>query len=274
MKRRQFLPPFLTLYIIYYIGLIRLTITTLASGSSGNCILVSHGDTHLLVDCGISCRRIKTALAGLGLSPDELTAILITHEHSDHISGLATLFKHHQIPVWCSKGTGRQLVYRIAFIGEVLHTFEPGEEFTLGGLTVTAFATLHDAADSVGYTFTDGVRRAAIVTDLGVETDVVTDAIAGCDFLLAEANHDPDLLREGPYPFYLKQRILGEHGHLSNAACAAMARRCGARTVVLAHLSAENNRPSLALETVRAGLDADICVEVAPRSETGRRYEV
>ena len=251
-----------------------MTITTLASGSSGNCILVSHGATHLLVDAGISCRRIKTALAQLDLTVGDLSAILITHEHSDHISGLTTLFKQFHLPVWCSEGTGRQLVYRIAFIGEVLNTFQPGEVLTIGSLTVTPFSTLHDAADSVGYTFWDGEHKAALVTDLGVVTSVVEQAVCGCDFLLVEANHDPDRLAQGPYPYYLKQRILGEHGHLSNAACAALAARCGAKTVVLAHLSAENNTPSLALEAVRCAVDEEVCVEVAPRCETGRRYIV
>lgn len=249
-------------------------ITTLASGSSGNCILVSHGATHLLVDAGISCRRIKAALAQLDLTPGDLTAILITHEHSDHISGLTTLFKQYHLPVWCSKGTGRQLIYRIAFLGEVLHTFQPGETLTFGALAVTPFSTLHDAADSVGYTFSDGEHKAAIVTDLGVVTSVVEQAVCGCDFLLAEANHDPDMLISGPYPYYLKQRILSEHGHLSNAACAKLVAACGAKTVVLAHLSAENNTPSLALDAVRSAVSGDVCVEVAPRSEMGRRYIV
>lgn len=251
-----------------------MTITTLASGSSGNCILVSHGTTHLLVDAGISCRRIKNALISLGLTPGDLTAILITHEHSDHISGLATLFKQYHLPVWCSRGTGRQLEYRIAFLSEVLHTFEPGTSFALGGLTVTAFATLHDAADPVGYTFTDGLRKAAIVTDLGLVTPVVEDSVRGSDLLVAEANHDPDLLMDGPYPYYLKQRILGRQGHLSNADCAALISRSGARSVILAHLSAENNRPDLALETVRAAVGPEVAVAVAPRSEPGRRYEI
>lgn len=251
-----------------------MTVTTLASGSSGNCILISHGDTHLLVDAGISCRRIKTALGALGLSCADLTAILITHEHSDHISGLATLFKQYHLPVWCSAGTGRQLVYRIAFLGEVLHTFRPGDVLTLGSLTVQAFPTSHDAAESVGYTFFDGAHKLALVTDLGIVTDVVEQAIHGCDLLLAEANHDPDMLMDGPYPYYLKQRILGRQGHLSNAACACLAAKSGAKTVILAHLSAENNSPSLALSAVRAAVGSDVCVEVAPRSETGRRYDV
>lgn len=251
-----------------------MTITTLASGSSGNCILVSHGDTHLLVDAGISCRRIKQALAQFGLSPADLTAVLITHEHSDHISGLTTLFKQYHLPVRCSRGTGRQLVYRIAFISEVLDTFDPGDIFSLGELTVLSFATLHDAADSVGYAFSDGTHKAAIVTDLGVVTSAVEQAVEGCSLLVAEANHDPDMVLNGPYPYFLKERILGEHGHLSNAACAELALRCGASTVVLAHLSAENNTPALALETVQNRLGHQVCVEVAPRSEAGRRYVV
>lgn len=251
-----------------------MVVTTLASGSSGNCILVSHGSTHLLVDAGISCRRIKNALAALGLTPGGLTAILITHEHSDHISGLATLFKQYHLDVWCSAGTGRQLAYRIAFLEEVLHTFAPGDSFSLGGLTVASFATSHDAADSVGYAFTDGARKAAIVTDLGVVTPVVEEGVRGADLLVAEANHDPGMLMDGPYPPYLKQRILGARGHLSNAACAELARCSGARTVVLAHLSAENNDPALALATVRTQLGPDVTVEVAPRGETGRRYEI
>lgn len=251
-----------------------MTITTLASGSSGNCILVSHGATHLLVDCGISCLRIKRALAALGLAPGDLAGILITHEHSDHISGLATLFKQFHLPVYCSRGTGRQLVYRIAFIGEVLHDFEPGDPFVLGGLTVTPFATSHDAADSVGYTFTDGVRKAAIVTDLGVVTSVVEQAIQGSDLMVVESNHDPDWVMDGPYPWPLKQRVLGPQGHLSNADCAALCKRIGARTVVLAHLSAENNSPSLALDTVRAVVGEGVTVEAAPRDTASRRYVV
>lgn len=251
-----------------------MNITTLASGSSGNCILVSHADTHLLVDCGISCRRIKTALAGLGLSPADLTGILITHEHSDHIGGLATLFKQYHLPVYCSVGTARQLAYRIAFVEEVLHPFEPGDCFALGQLTVGSFPTLHDAAAPVGYTFTDGVRKAAIVTDLGEVTPAVAEAVQGCHFLVAEANHDPDMVKSGPYPYYLKQRILGQRGHLSNAACAQLIRISGAACAVLAHLSAENNSPGVALNTVHAALGDRVSISVAPRSETGRRWEV
>ena len=251
-----------------------MTVTTLASGSSGNAILVSHGETHLLVDCGISCLRIKRALAALGLSAADLTGILITHEHSDHICGLETLFKQFHLPVYCSGGTARQLSYRIAFLDEVLTAFVPGQPFVLGEITVTPFATPHDAAESVGYTFAADGRKAAVVTDLGVVTSIVEDAVAGSHLMVAESNHDPDMVRSGPYPYYLKQRILGQQGHLSNADCAAFCKRVGAKTVILAHLSAENNRPSLALRTVREMLGEQVTVAVAPRCETGARYEV
>lgn len=251
-----------------------MTITTLASGSSGNCILVSHGETHLLVDCGISCLRIKRSLTQFGLTPADLSAILITHEHSDHISGLATLFKQYRLPVYCSRGTGRQLAYRIAFLEEVLVPVTPGEGFALGEIAVESFPTSHDAADSVGYVFTAEGRKAAIVTDLGVVTSLVERAVEGSHLLVVESNHDPDWVLDGPYPWPLKQRVLGPQGHLSNADCAAFCQRIGARTVVLAHLSAENNSPELALSTVRAALGTDVTVEAAPRSEAGRRYEV
>ena len=249
-------------------------ITTLASGSSGNAILVSHGATHLLVDCGISCLRIKRALAALGLSPADLTAILITHEHSDHVCGLETLFKQFHLPVYCSHGTARQLTYRIAFVEEVLHPFTPGDNFTFGEISASAFATPHDAAESVGYTFTADGRKAAIVTDLGFVTPVVEQAVCGSHLLVAESNHDPDWVRDGPYPFHLKQRVLGKQGHLSNADCAALCKRVGASTVILAHLSAENNSPTLALNTVREMLGEQVTVAVAPRSETGARWQV
>ena len=249
-------------------------ITTLASGSSGNCILVSEGDTHLLVDCGISCLRIKKALAELGLSPADLAGIFITHEHSDHICGLATLFKQFHLPVYATPGTARQLAYRIAFLEEVLRPVPAGESVVVGDITVVSFPTSHDAAESVGYTFTADGRKAAVVTDLGVVTSRVTEAIQGSHLLVAEANHDPDMLRTGPYPYYLKERILSNQGHLSNAACADLCVTCGAQRVILAHLSAENNSPSLARKTVQAAVGEHIPVTVAPRSETGTRYQV
>ena len=251
-----------------------LELCTLASGSSGNCLLATDGTTHLLLDVGISARRICKGLRELGVEPAELAGILITHEHSDHIAGLATLNKQLGLPVYASGGTARQLCYRIAFLEERIHTFCPGEHFEIGTLGVETFPTSHDAAEPTGYALTGGGRKAAVVTDLGYVTDAVLSGVRGADLLVAEANYDEEWLLSGPYPYYLKQRILGDHGHLSNQACAGLVARAQARTVVLAHLSAENNTPRLALEAVRAAAGAHVTVEVAPRDEVGRGYDV
>ena len=250
-----------------------LTLTTLASGSSGNCLLLSAGETHLLVDAGISCRRICRSLRDLGVDPSALSGVLVTHEHTDHIAGLATLTKQFRLPVYASPGTGRHLCYRIAALEDVLHTCAPGGAFTVGGLAVETFPTLHDAAEPMGYAVSDGSRKAAVVTE------AVLAGVAGADLLVVESNHDVDWVKSGPYPYSLKRRILGDHGHLSNEAGAALACtavRAGARTVILAHLSAENNTPArarnavaLALSAMGADPDRDLRLSVAPRAEPG-----
>ncbi len=261
-----------------------LEVCTLASGSSGNSLLVSDGRTHILIDAGISARRITTALQQLGIDAGELAGILITHEHADHIAGLNTLLKRFPVPVYASRGTGAQLCYRIAFLEERLHTFHPGESFEVGSLGIETFPTPHDAAESTCYAVTGAGRRAAVVTDLGQVTPAVERGIKGSHLLVVEANHDVDWLRAGPYPYPLKKRILSDQGHLSNEDGGALARRgveWGAHTVVLAHLSAENNSPARAHAAVRACLEAggvdvdrDVTLAVAPRSEIGRRYQV
>lgn len=261
-----------------------LTLTTLASGSSGNCLLVSDGTCHVLVDAGISCRRICRGLRELGVDPARLSGVLITHEHSDHISGLATLTKQFRLPVYASRGTARQLCYRIAVLDEVIRPFDAGAQFPVADLAVGSFPTSHDAADSVGYSLTDGKRKAAVATDLGVVTDVVYEGIRGANLVVLEANHDVEWLTSGPYPYFLKERILGERGHLSNEAgaqlaCAAAAGGAGA--LLLAHLSQENNTPARAYEVARGALERqgmsvgkDVLLEVAPRGEAGPRHVV
>lgn len=261
-----------------------LELCTLASGSSGNSLLVSDGRTHILVDAGISCRRITNSLKMLGVDPKELAGVLITHEHTDHMAGLATLTKQLRLPVYASRGTGRQLCYRIAFLEELFHPVTPGEGFSVGGIDVESFPTSHDAAESTGYALSAGGRKAAVVTDLGYVTPEVERGIRGADLLVCEANHDVEWLQAGPYPYYLKARILGDRGHLSNEAGAELAWTAvagGARTVVLAHLSHENNTPARAHEVVRgllerrgAAVGRDVSLEVAPRSEASRRYLV
>ena len=257
---------------------------TLASGSSGNCLLMTDGTTHLLVDAGISARRITKSLRALGVEPSDLSGILITHEHTDHIAGVATLTKQFSLPVYASHAAGRQLTYRIAFLEDCLHTFAPGDSFEVGSFGVESFATSHDTEQSVGYAVTRSNRTAAVATDLGQVTDLVRRGIEGAHLLVCEANHDVEMVRSGPYPYFLKERILGSRGHLCNEDGAVLARRAveeGAHTVVLAHLSAENNTPQRAHHAVKTHLEAtgvdtvhDVLLEVAPRSDSGRRYRI
>lgn len=250
-----------------------MTVTTLASGSSGNCTLISQDDTHILVDAGISCRRIVSSLRQLGIEPCDLSGVCVTHEHSDHICGLATLTKQFRLPVYATAGTGRQLCYRIAFLEELIHDFSPGAAFSLGGLTVETFPTLHDTVEPCGFALSNGSRKAAVVTDLGEVTPEVRQGVRGANLLVVESNHDVDHLKSGPYPYFLKQRILGDHGHLSNEDGAALARDtvdAGAHTVILAHLSSENNSPALALNAAEAVLAGrTVNLSVAPRGEMG-----
>ena len=254
-----------------------MTLHTLSSGSQGNCLLLSDGGTHILVDAGISTRRIKTGLARLGLSMDDLDGILITHEHTDHISGLATLIKHHTVPLYASPGTARQLAYRLAGVESLLRPQDPGTEFCIGSCRVTAFATSHDAAQSMDYRI-DGSGSVGILTDTGYVTDEAAQVLPGVSLLVLESNHDVEWLRSGPYPYSLKARILGDEGHLSNDAAAEFAARmarCGTRHIILAHLSLENNTPQRAWDTVQRRLntvEAEVLLEVAPRSEVSPPY--
>lgn len=254
---------------------------TLASGSSGNCILFSHKGAHLLVDAGLSCRRLVAALEGLGIDPRTLLGVCVTHEHSDHIAGLATLTKHFSMPVYTSPGTGRQLCYRIPGLEDLLCPLSPGAGGAVGPFALGSFPIPHDAAEPMGFTLSAGGRKAAVVTDLGYVTPRVLEGVLGAQAVVCESNHDVDQLRSGPYPFHLKARILSDRGHLSNEAGAALALQCaqaGARTVVLAHLSAQNNTPARALETARRVLSAggwgDVTLAVAPRSGPSPAYEV
>lgn len=254
-----------------------MTIHTLASGSEGNCLLLSDGDVHLLLDAGISTRRIKAGLLQLGLTMADVDGVLITHEHSDHVSGLQTMVKHHRIPIYTSPGTARQLAYRIAGIEPLLRPVEPGTVFSVGDCRVTVFRTSHDAAQSVDYRV-DGSTSVGFLTDTGFVTPEAESALAGVDTLVLESNHDVEWLRSGPYPYSLKARILGDEGHLSNDAAAEFAARMaryGTRCIVLAHLSRENNTPQRAWDTVQRRLntvEAEVLLEVAPRSEVSPPY--
>jgi len=259
-----------------------LTVTTIASGSSGNAALVSCGNTHILLDAGVSARRITTGMKTLGVDPGCLAAVLVTHEHLDHISGLAVLTKKLRVPLVSSGPTCRQLCYKVPFVEDLVQQQEPGTGVQIGSLWVESFPTPHDAAGSVGYSIAGDSGRMVLATDLGYVTEEVKRAAAGCDLLLCEANHDEDWVRSGPYPYYLKQRILGDRGHLCNEAgaeLAAFAVGTGTKAVVLAHLSSENNTPGKAyrvaerrLSAMGAEVDRDVDLAVAPRSELSATY--
>ena len=237
---------------------------TLASGSSGNCSLVCAGDTLLLIDAGISCRRIEQSLRALGRTLGDLTAVFITHEHADHVGGLATLSKKSAAPVYVTRGVSHILTCPVV-------AFTAGDTLKFTGCTVRSFSTSHDAVDPVGYRVDAADGSLGILTDTGFVTGAAREVLAGVDTLLLEANHDMETLQYGPYPYFLKRRILGDEGHLSNDAAAEFARlavQSGTRDILLAHLSKENNTPELAEYAVARTLQSaglSVRLGVAPR---------
>ena len=246
---------------------------TLASSSRGNCALVSQENYHILVDAGISMRRISTALQSLGLALQDLSAVLVTHAHNDHAAGLPMLAKYAALPVHCSAGTARELATLSPALAACLRPFEAGEAFNLGCFQVQSFPTPHDRAGSVGFSLACGAQRLSFVTDLGYITQTVLDCVAGSDLVVLESNHDVRMLEEGLYPPYLKRRILGNYGHLSNDACSQMAvalAQRGTKQIILSHLSRDNNSPELARRTTQQALTAAgqrIALSVAPKDE-------
>ena len=255
---------------------------TLASGSSGNSTLICSGGTSLLVDAGISCRKLTSRLALLGNSPSELNGIFITHTHSDQICGLKVLLKNRSIPVYASEITGAELLRKVETLDESqLHILRPEEPVGVGDITVLPFPTPHDAPGSMGFHFSADGRRFAIITDLGHVPPRISEIMDGVDAAVIEANHDPDWLVNGPYPFPLQQRILGSYGHLSNEVCGDLAVQLvqsGAKLLVLGHLSAENNSPERAYQVVSGALAAAGCREVrlcvAPRDDLSEAFYV
>ena len=258
-------------------------IQSFASGSSGNCTLVSGGDKYILVDAGISLRRIKSCLSLRGLELSDISAVLLTHEHTDHVCALAMLEKYTEIPFITSGGTARSLMAKGKLSGKNFEIIEAGETLDIEGLTVKSFNTSHDAAESFGYTFEYGCKKTAVVTDLGRVTEEVRSAVCGATAVLLEANHDVDMLRVGPYPWQLQQRILGPNGHLSNEDSGRFALELaqqGVQHILLAHLSKENNNPKVAYKTVadiliKGGVEpGSLKMNVAPADEMSCILEI
>ena len=224
-------------------------IIVFASGSGGNCMLLSDGGTHILVDAGISMRRIENSLREADLSLGDIGGVLITHEHSDHISGLKMLLKHYKLPVYAPRTVAARLRGMLPETDDVLEVIPVGSPFSLEGLKVTAFHTPHDTDESVGYRI-EGRGSFAIATDMGHVTEEVRSGLCGAETVLIESNHDVEMLSFGAYPVYLKRRILSDNGHLSNPDCAELAAYLadnGTSKIILGHLSRENNRPGIAM---------------------------
>ena len=254
---------------------------SIASGSSGNCVYVGSDATHLLVDVGISGKKTESGLEELGISGGDLDGILITHEHADHISGLGVLARKYEIPIYATRGTieaVRQMKSMGSIDQELWVEVKEDQRFTIKDLTVNPLRISHDAAQPVAYRISYGSKRVAVCTDLGVYNDYTVECLKGLDAILLEANHDVRMLETGSYPYYLKQRILGERGHLSNENSGRFLSRIlhdRLKAVVLGHLSKENNMPELAYETVRMEISLgdnpykaeDFQIQVARRSE-------
>lgn len=246
---------------------------SIASGSSGNCIYVGSEQTHLLIDTGISKKRIDEGLSKLQISGEELNGILITHEHADHIQGLGVFSRKYQIPIYATKGTieGIKACKTIGKMPEGLyHELNVDQPFEIGDITIKPFAISHDANEPSGYRMEYQDKAVAVATDLGIYDDYIVENLKELDAIVLEANHDVHMLEVGPYPYYLKQRVLGKQGHLSNELTGRLL--CNIlhdkmKYILLGHLSKENNYEELARETVKLEVtlgDTPFCGEELP----------
>ena len=245
-------------------------VCSIASGSSGNCIYIGNGDTNILIDAGISRKRIVEGLESIGVRPEELDAIFVTHEHSDHIQGINMMVKMFDVPVYSTFGTlnairdkDKKGIIRMEHLYEV----HPDLPVRVGSIEITPFRISHDAADPVCYTMISKGKKISVATDLGVFDEYTVEHLSGSDILFLEANHDISMLEMGSYPYNLKCRILGDRGHLSNEASGRLlCRLMGGRLkhAVLAHLSKENNYPELAYQAVKCQVWEEMGVQELP----------
>ena len=254
---------------------------SLYSGSNGNSLFVKNNDTRILIDAGVSTKKITTALSKIGESPDKIDAVLISHEHKDHIQGIKVFFKKYGVPVYANAKTWGEIE---KFTQDVIpdgekRYFVTNEEFKLKDITVRPFAISHDAVEPVGFNIFADEKKLTTATDLGYISNDIMTALDSSDLIFIESNHDKEMLRMGIYPWYLKQRILSKEGHLSNDAAgraiAYFAQR-GTKKFILGHLSKNNNFPELAYQTVKNILSShnlsitdDISVSIASQDNIG-----
>jgi phosphoribosyl 1,2-cyclic phosphodiesterase len=242
---------------------------SLGSGSRGNATLVETASTLVMVDCGFSCRETERRMARLGRSPDELSAILVTHEHGDHIRGVPALVRKYEVPVWLTNGTGVVLQDEAL---PVLHHFDAHADIELGDLEIRPYTVPHDAREPCQFVFSDGRKRLGVLTDSGRVTAHICESLDGCDALVLECNHDPMMLAQGPYSSRLKARVGGPLGHLSNAQAAGLLERIDTtrlQHIVAAHLSDKNNHPDLARDALASALDCEADWIAIAGQETG-----
>lgn len=236
-------------------------ICPLSSGSSGNCILVQAADCTVLIDCGITGKSAQNEIMRAGIDPNSIDAIIVTHEHVDHISGVGILCRRFSIPVYATLGTWKAMIDSLGKINPMLVRYIAAEvPFEINGAKFHPFSTSHDASESIGIVFSDGKKSGAVATDMGTVSRHIYDLLIECSILLIESNHDETMLIRGPYPQRLKERILSDYGHLSNklcgALCAKLIREGKLRKIMLGHLSSDNNTPRLAYETVSNSINA------------------
>lgn len=247
---------------------------SIVSGSSGNCTLVCGNNTKILIDCGISGKKVTAYLNDIGIDPCELSSILVTHEHIDHTNGVGIMSRKFDIPILASEGTWEGMD-----IGKITEEnrriFSKNKSIEIGDIKITPFDIPHDAMQPTGYIIQAEDKKIAVATDIGHITSTVTDSLAGCDAVILEANYDEHMLQTGPYPQNLKSRIAGAKGHLANKDAGALATylaKNGTKHIMLGHLSNENNSPEIAFSEVARELEfggmrlgKDVMLSVAPR---------
>ena len=260
---------------------------SIRSGSSGNCICVGNSSHHVLIDAGISGKKIEEGLNNYDLTSSDMDAILVTHEHIDHISGLGVMARRHGLPIYATAKT-IEAIKNTSSVGKIdeglFHEISPDTDFEIGDLKINPIHISHDAADPVAYRLESYGKKAAVLTDLGYYDDYIVDNMKDLDCVLLESNHDKRMLEVGPYPYNLKVRIMGERGHLSNDTCGQLLSEIlndKIKHIFLGHLSHENNYSELALQTVDSEITlsdneykaGDFPIEVATRDHVSSRIE-